>query len=32
MLPEWQINQRVRLRDGRIALDSLPVAAAVAAQ
>ena len=32
MLPEWQVNQRVRLRDGRIALDSLPVLAAVAAQ
>ena len=32
MLPEWQVNQRARLRDGRIALDSLPVAAAVAAQ
>jgi succinate dehydrogenase/fumarate reductase flavoprotein subunit len=32
MLPQWQINQRARLRDGRIALDSAPVAAAVAAQ
>jgi len=32
MLAEWQVNQRARLRDGRIALDSLPVAAAVAAQ
>jgi len=32
MLPEWQVNQRARLGDGRIALDSLPVAAAVAAQ
>jgi succinate dehydrogenase/fumarate reductase flavoprotein subunit len=32
MLPLWQVNQRARLRDGRIALDSLPVAAAVAAQ
>jgi succinate dehydrogenase/fumarate reductase flavoprotein subunit len=32
MLAEWQVNQQVRLRDGRIALDSLPVAAAVAAQ
>jgi succinate dehydrogenase / fumarate reductase flavoprotein subunit len=32
MLPEWQVNQRVRLRDGRIVLHTLPVAAAVAAQ
>jgi succinate dehydrogenase/fumarate reductase flavoprotein subunit len=32
MLPEWQVNQRVRLRGGRIALDLAPVAAAVAAQ
>jgi succinate dehydrogenase / fumarate reductase flavoprotein subunit len=32
MLPEWQVNQRAQLRDGRIALDSLPVAAVVAAQ
>jgi succinate dehydrogenase/fumarate reductase flavoprotein subunit len=32
MLPEWQVNQRVRLHDGRIALYSAPVAAAVAAQ
>jgi len=32
MLAEWHVNQRARLRDGRIALDSLPVAAAVAAQ
>jgi aspartate oxidase len=32
MLPEWQVNQRARLRDGQIALDALPVAAAVAAQ
>ena len=32
MLAEWQVNQRARLHDGRIALDSLPVAAAVAAQ
>ena len=32
MLPEWQVNQRARLRDGRVSLDSAPVAAAVAAQ
>jgi succinate dehydrogenase/fumarate reductase flavoprotein subunit len=32
MLPDWQVNQRARLRDGRVAIDSLPVAAAVAAQ
>jgi succinate dehydrogenase/fumarate reductase flavoprotein subunit len=32
MLPEWQANQRVRLRDGRIVLEQVPVAAAVAAQ
>jgi succinate dehydrogenase/fumarate reductase flavoprotein subunit len=32
MLAEWQVNQRVRLRNGQITLDSLPVAAAVAAQ
>jgi succinate dehydrogenase/fumarate reductase flavoprotein subunit len=32
MLPDWQVNQRARLRDGRIALDAVPVAAAVAAQ
>jgi succinate dehydrogenase/fumarate reductase flavoprotein subunit len=32
MLAEWQVNQRVRLRDGRIDIDALPVVAAVAAQ
>ena len=32
MMPEWQVNQTVRLAGGRIALDSLPVAAEVAAQ
>jgi succinate dehydrogenase/fumarate reductase flavoprotein subunit len=32
MLPEWQANQRARLRDGRIMLEQAPVAAAVAAQ
>ena len=32
MLQDWQVNQRARLRDGRVAIDSLPVAAAVAAQ
>jgi succinate dehydrogenase/fumarate reductase flavoprotein subunit len=32
MLPEWQVNQIVRLRDGNVALASAPVAAEVAAQ
>jgi succinate dehydrogenase/fumarate reductase flavoprotein subunit len=32
MLAEWQVNQRARLRGGRIALDAVPIAAAVAAQ
>jgi succinate dehydrogenase/fumarate reductase flavoprotein subunit len=32
MLPEWQVNQRARLRGGRLVLDSVPVVAAVAAQ
>jgi len=32
MLPEWQVNQTVRMRDGRITLASVPVLAEVAAQ
>jgi succinate dehydrogenase / fumarate reductase, flavoprotein subunit len=32
MLPEWQVNQVVRLRDGDVALASVPVVAEVAAQ
>jgi succinate dehydrogenase/fumarate reductase flavoprotein subunit len=32
MLPEWQVNQTVRLRDGHITLASVPVMAEVAAQ
>jgi len=32
MLPEWQVNQVVRLRDGEVALASAPVVAEVAAQ
>jgi hypothetical protein len=32
MLPEWHVNQVVRLRDGRIALASTPAAVAAAAQ
>ena len=32
MVPEWQVNQTVRLSGGRPALSSAPVAAEVAAQ
>jgi succinate dehydrogenase / fumarate reductase flavoprotein subunit len=32
MLPEWQVNQVARWRDGEIVLTSVPVAAEVAAQ
>jgi hypothetical protein len=32
MLAEWQINQRARLRNGRLTIDSVPVVAAAAAQ
>ena len=32
MLPEWQVNQVVRLTDGGIALTSSPVLAQAAAQ
>ncbi|HEU5273588.1 MAG TPA: FAD-binding protein [Xanthobacteraceae bacterium] len=32
MLPEWQVNQTARLTGGRLAFESIPVAAAVAAQ
>jgi succinate dehydrogenase/fumarate reductase flavoprotein subunit len=32
MLPEWQVNQMVRLHHGEIALASVPVAAEIAAQ
>jgi succinate dehydrogenase/fumarate reductase flavoprotein subunit len=32
MLPEWQVNQAVRMRDGRIAFASVPVLAEAAAQ
>src|SRR6266545_853147 len=32
MLPKWQLNQVARLREGRVALSSMPVVAEVAAQ
>jgi succinate dehydrogenase / fumarate reductase flavoprotein subunit len=32
MLPEWQVNQVARLREGRVALSSVPIAAEVMAQ
>jgi succinate dehydrogenase/fumarate reductase flavoprotein subunit len=32
LLPEWQLNQTVRMRDGRVALEPAPVAERVAAQ
>lgn len=32
LLPEWQVNQTTRLTGGRLAFESVPVAAAVAAQ
>jgi succinate dehydrogenase / fumarate reductase, flavoprotein subunit len=32
MLPEWQVNQVVRLSGGNVALASIPIAAEVAAQ
>ena len=32
MLPEWRLNQRARWRDGRLALEQVPVAGRVAAQ
>ncbi|HEY2136821.1 MAG TPA: FAD-binding protein [Xanthobacteraceae bacterium] len=32
MVPEWQVNQTARMRDGRVELATVPVAAEVAAQ